>query len=402
MGEKIDIYNRKHVHLQILKKFKECEVSAKNKELILKFHEDCFAEGLSLARIDKYICTLKRLAILLGKDFDKADKEDIKELVKTIQLKYDSEWTVRDFKITLKKFYKWLAGTEECPEKVKWIKAGMKNCNRKLPSELLTEDEVKMLIEAAQNARDKALISTLYESGARVGEIGTLQIKHLVFDSNGCCLTVSGKTGMRRIRLISSKPYLAKWKNSHPQKNNPNAPLFIQLGHKRDRPMTYASIAKMIREIAKVINLKKPTNPHAFRHSRATYLAGYLTESQMKAYLGWVQDSSMAAIYVHLRGRDVDDAIMKIYGLAKKTKKEEASKLSPKVCQICEEVNESTAQRCNKCGTALTLKEAISLDKKEEIRKNDEEAVLLAMQQNMNTLFEKLYVLEERFNDRKK
>lgn len=36
---------------------------------------------------------------------------------------------------------------------------------------------------------------------------------------------------------------------------------------------------------------EKPVNPHHFRHSRATYLANYLTEAQMCEWFGWVHGS---------------------------------------------------------------------------------------------------------------
>jgi hypothetical protein len=34
----------------------------------------------------------------------------------------------------------------------------------------------------------------------------------------------------------------------------------------------------------------------------------------MKEYLGWTQASEMAAVYVHLSGRDVDSALLKLAG----------------------------------------------------------------------------------------
>ena len=36
----------------------------------------------------------------------------------------------------------------------------------------------------------------------------------------------------------------------------------------------------------------------------------------MKEHFGWVQGSEMAATYVHLSGRDVDNALLKLQGLA--------------------------------------------------------------------------------------
>lgn len=65
-------------------------------------------------------------------------------------------------------------------------------------------------------------------------------------------------------------------------------------------------------------------NPHNFRHSRATYLANFLTEAQMKEYFGWQQDSKMAGVHVHLSGRDVDNALLRVYGIENKNEKKES------------------------------------------------------------------------------
>ncbi|WP_240792460.1 hypothetical protein [Salarchaeum sp. JOR-1] len=54
--------------------------------------------------------------------------------------------------------------------------------------------------------------------------------------------------------------------------------------------------------------LEKPVNPHHFRHSRATYLANYLTEAQMCEWFGWARGSRVPGRYVHLSGRDIDHA----------------------------------------------------------------------------------------------
>ena len=54
-----------------------------------------------------------------------------------------------------------------------------------LPEELLTEEEVKRLAEAAENPRDRDFILTLYESGCRVGELISLRLKHVQFDNYG-------------------------------------------------------------------------------------------------------------------------------------------------------------------------------------------------------------------------
>jgi hypothetical protein len=73
-----------------------------------------------------------------------------------------------------------------------------------------------------------------------------------------------------------------------------------------------------LNKIAKKAGINKRIHPHLFRHSRATYMANFLTEAQMNAYFGWVQGSSMPSIYVHLPGCDIDDAVLKANGIVQK------------------------------------------------------------------------------------
>jgi hypothetical protein len=50
--------------------------------------------------------------------------------------------------------------------------------------------------------------------------------------------------------------------------------------------------------------------------TRATHLAKFLTEDQLRVYFGWSKGSEVPARYVHLSGRDVDGALAKmVWGL---------------------------------------------------------------------------------------
>jgi site-specific recombinase XerD len=303
----------------LLRKIKSSNISKTNKELIIGFYNQCIAEGLSVARINKYLFSLMLLAKMLKKDFNRAKKEDIVKLVAGIEKKEDwSEHTKQHYKVVIKKFYKWLNGGEDYPKEVKWIKTTMKNNNRKLPNEILTEDEIYKLVKAADNARDKALILVLYESGCRIGELLDLKIKDISFDEYGAVLIVQGKTGSRRIRLVKghgASEALKIWLDSHPFKDDKEAYVWLSLStNSRFEPIGYRGVYKMLVEIGKKCGITKPLNPHAFRHARATHLANVLTEAQMKELFGWTQGSKMASIYVHLSGRDVDKALIEKFG----------------------------------------------------------------------------------------
>ena len=296
--EDIHGYRKKYeLAIRILRRSKI--ISEKNKELIEKFCQECFAQGIKAGRVQKYAFTLRKIAEWLGKDFDKATEDDLKRVVAVINSSSYSEWTKYDYKRSLKRFYKWL-GKEHL---ISWLKCkDLKN--RKLPEEILTEEDIKKMINAAYSTRDKAIVSVLYESGCRVGEFLCMKIKNVQFDRYGAIIVVCGKTGYRRIRLVLSVPYLAEWMNMHPLKDDPDSWLWIENTRNGFRRMRYNKLRLILREIARRAGVKKKVNPHAFRHARATHLANFLTEAQMKEFFGWVQDSDMASVYVHLSGRD--------------------------------------------------------------------------------------------------
>lgn len=366
MKNRIDIHNYERKLEQETARVSTLNISERNKKIVFKFRDYCFAQGLSQARIWRYLQLIPKIAFWLEKDLDKATTEDILRVVQIIEKNDFTYWTKYTYKRALKRFYKWLGKKEDYPKEVKWIKCNGANGNHKLPEELLTEEDIKKMISCANNLRDKALISMLYESGCRIGELGSLKIKHVSFDKYGTVLIIDGKTGMRRVRLITSTPYVVSWLEIHPLRDNSESPLWVCIGQRnRNQAFDYRGFMEIIKKLAKKAGITKRVYPHVFRHSRATYLSKHLTEAQMKQYFGWMQSSKMASVYVHLSGRDVDDALLKLYGIKDEEKKDE-SVLNPKKCLRCETINPATGRFCNKCGLPLDVKTAVELEEKKE------------------------------------
>ena len=183
-----------------------------------------------------------------------------------------------------------------------------------------------------------------------------LKIKNITFDTYGAKITVSGKTGMRRIIIIFSVPYLQDWLNKHSQKDDIESYVFVKRTNEKTEVFSYNRVRAILKDLARKANIKKKVNPHNFRHSRATYLANHLTEAQLKSYFGWTQASKMAATYVHLSGRDVDSAVLKVYGIKNNEDEKEESKLIPIECIRCKQINEPTNRFCKRCGLTLDEK----------------------------------------------
>lgn len=86
----------------------------------------------------------------------------------------------------------------------------------------------------------------------------------------------------------------------------------------------------------------------------------------MCEYLGWVQGSGMPRIYVHLSGRDVDNAILELHGLKKKEDDANNQDLKFKECNICGKTNEFEAKICRRCARPLDIQSAMELESKEK------------------------------------
>lgn len=254
---------------------------------------------------------LRTLAKLLRKDFEKANVQDIKQVVGEVNKSEYADWTKNDLRVALKRFYRWLRKLpdEQDPPATSLIKIRNGNSKQVLPEELLTETDIQKMHQFCQNSRERAFLLSVFETGGGIAEVLNLRRKHVRFDDLGAVFAFSGKTGDRPVRVISATPALAQWTNDHPQ-DDPDAQLGLVMGLKgRWEPMLYESARKLLRRLAKDAGIRKRVNPHLFRHARASFLAKHMTERQMASYMGWSVGSRMPRIYVHLSGRDLDPVL---------------------------------------------------------------------------------------------
>jgi integrase/recombinase XerD len=274
------------------------KVSPHNRLKILEFLDYLETREISLPRRIRYLQNMSKLAAMLHVNFSQATKSQIETVVLNHGRLDLADETKTQFKIMVKRFYRWLKDPddEEYPPEVKWIKTASRSDPLPLPEDVLSEKGVEALLSVAEYSRDKAFIAMLFDLGTRIGEFLTLQRKSIVFDEKGAVVVVDGKMGQRRQRLILSVPFVAEWLNDHPDKT-PEAPLWIHhaQGCHEDGPVAldYYAARKLLMRLQRKAGIQKPLNPHAFRHARATHLANFLTEAQLKHIFGWTQNSRM-------------------------------------------------------------------------------------------------------------
>ncbi|MHB8587120.1 MAG: tyrosine-type recombinase/integrase [Thermoplasmatota archaeon] len=374
-----------YVSSESLERILDDIVNPGNRKVVETFLEEQRANGVRLGTLLNQAGHIRQWARFLGdRPFNAATREDVRRFtnqrtstrswrrtrstrvtVKTVEL---SDGTVNLRKSVLKTFQRWAHGGDRqaaYPEEVAWLRRSRPKEDESLPVEqILTPDELRLLVEAAPDTQTRALLAVLYDSGARASEFCALHIKDVIFDDHGAILALPKdgtnlKTGARRIRIITSTPYLKAWINAHPLARDTKAPLWLALSHRNDLGdgLQSQSLGYVVSTAAKRAGLTKDVYPHLFRHSRATLAAkeGW-PESVMRAHFGWSRTSDMPSRYIHLAGKDADDFILAAAGVKPQPRINTLAAMAPKVC-ACGTLNPPTGEYCvdPKCNRPLTI-----------------------------------------------
>ena len=81
--------------------------------------------------------------------------------------------------------------------------------------------------------------------------------------------------------------------------------------------------------------------------------------------MGWIHVSRQTQTYVHLSDKDVDNSILKAYGIEIKEGDHVKIDDLPRVCERCGTVNTSDAKYCKRCALPLNKELMNELDRKE-------------------------------------
>ncbi|MEM2108781.1 MAG: tyrosine-type recombinase/integrase [Candidatus Bathyarchaeia archaeon] len=358
---------------QRIARYKRHIANLRNGELAIKLLDHLTCLGLSQAALSNYASHLIAILRLINFDAAKATRTDIERIVAAINSNNSwKESTKHHKKVVLRKLIQYAKyGTCEkgtqLPTEVSWLKLKRNDKDSSVtPEALITKNEFEALVKAADNPRDRAMLYVLFEGALRPGELLSMSIKSVDYKNDYCLITVNGKTGLKRLPLIIAYKPLLEWLRNHPNASDPNAPLWCSLApNRKGQRLCYRHFRLIIKRIARQSGLKKPIWPYIFRHSTLTAMAKVLTEPRLELFAGWTHGSRMTRRYVHFSARDLEDAILGLYGLRPKDNTEVI--LQPIKCERCGELNPPGSLRCCRCGFVLDKMLAQKLE--EETRK---------------------------------
>ena len=293
-----------------------------------------------------YTRTILNFYRITGKRPHEVTREDVENWLRFLR-ENKSLGTYTEYVKNFKVIMKVLNGGEEYPDCVKWVKLPSRRKalkSKDMRDKILTQDEIKRLVNATNDLMYKALIMTLYDGALRIGEALSLRIRDVEFNRLGCVVTVFGKTGERTLLLTIAEPYIRNWLQIHPQRDNPNAYLFVTSRGGKVRKLTQIAVNTYFRRLGERAGISKKVHPHILRHTRLTELAKILTEQELKAVAGWTKDSRMAATYVHLSGRDTIRAMTKAAGITEEVE-EKPITFETKICPRCGSKNTYEAKQ---------------------------------------------------------
>jgi integrase/recombinase XerD len=362
----LDIYNRKQ-KVEYWKHRIDTDLVGSDKQDVLKlvnFMEDKERASLWIIRCITAMLLVRRQ---LRKPFKDVSRDDIRTFLKWMELKNYKASTNEKFRQILKLFYKIVYGNEvSYPEPVNWfsVKLSREKIGKITSNDLaeyLDEKEVKKLIETAPTIQKKAFLACMYESGARPEEFLNLTNTDIKIDEDGAIFILRGKTGERRVRIVSFVVLLQAWLGIHPLAKEKVFPLWIsESTNYKNRQLGLRGAEKIIEQtLPKAGLVNKHARLYILRHLRATFLSTRFKEAQMCKFFGWVLGSRVVSRYIHLSGADIDSTLIAISKGESSNKKEnkDDSILQSLQCVRCSATLDPTSNYCGRCALPLNLSE---------------------------------------------
>lgn len=135
---------------------------------------------------------------------------------------------------------------------------------------VLSVEEVRAILKAAPNERDRAILEVLYGCGLRVSEVCSLKISEVYLKD--MFVKVMGKGSKERLVPMAPSTASAIMDYLSVRLESDAGCEDVLFLNRFGRALSRVAVFKMVKSVALVAGVDKNLSPHTFRHSFATHL----------------------------------------------------------------------------------------------------------------------------------
>jgi integrase/recombinase XerD len=170
----------------------------------------------------------------------------------------------------------------------------------KLLPNVLSKEEVKMILYAHSNLKHKTMLSLIYACGLRCGELLALQPAHIDSKRN---LILLKKAKGNKDRIVPLSPKILEMLRQYYKDYKPKNYLFE--GQISGAPYDARSLQLVLKHALKKVGIQKPVTLHWLRHSFATHLLESGTDLRFIQELLGHSSSRTTEIYTHVSTKSI-------------------------------------------------------------------------------------------------
>ena len=316
------------------------------------------SKGLQDTTLYSYGQALELFENWRTKEYDELNQSDMAEYLNFLNSMEGTSGTRKLRVHVVKGYLRWvLSGNVingkmkgPAPECVAYLEV-KKDRNMK-PQVHITPQLMQEILSECKTLKRQVFFSLLYDTGARKGELVTLQMKDIGRDEYGNYIELNGKTGYRKNYLHDSLAWYLPYVNGlsdnpehylFPSPSGPQGHVYVKTPNAWCRQIVRRLKAR------RILQTTDKLTPHGFRHTKTRNLKNKgWSGDKLNLWMGWVDDSNMSTHYGKARSEDVVNSFLELTG-QKKTEEED----SHLQCLSCGASQSSLCKFCSSCGHAL-------------------------------------------------
>lgn len=232
--------------------------------LIEQYYAALNIEGKSKKTIERYLSQIRTMMEWIQKPLRDITTEDLRYYLAVYQQKRKvSNTTLDGMRKCICAFFSWAEFSDYIEKSPARRIKGIKHDTVKEPA--LTSGDIERAMLHCNNDRNKAIISFMYETAARVSEVAAVSISDINFQER--TVVLHGKGNKDRVSMFTDKSalYLEEYLRHRKSESD------VLFESAPGKPITDAGIQNMVRGIGEKSGINR-LHPHRFRVSRITHL----------------------------------------------------------------------------------------------------------------------------------